>query len=89
MTMNEEENRDMYLEEMLTEVIAPYIGALPAEELGALRVELRAAVADDVELRRLHQAARPRAAPARTGDAVAPGAEDAAAAITPRREGAA
>lgn len=87
--MTDDRNRDPYLEELLTEVIEPYIGLLPEAELQMLLDHLRATVQDDPELRRLHQAARPRTAPVRTGDVVRPGEDRLLRSIQRRKGGAA
>lgn len=67
--MDEDEHKDAYIEELLDEAVGLSGLPLPSEERALLRDELREALRTDPELQRLYQAARPRAVPARTGEA--------------------
>jgi hypothetical protein len=64
--MNDAE--ESFLQEILDEVMAPYRGRLPEEQLQMLRRVLEEEMREDAAAARLLSAARPRTVPQRSGE---------------------
>lgn len=65
--MNDGEKED-FLQEILDEVMAPYRGRLPEEQLQMMRRVLQEEMREDATAVTLLAAARPRSVPHRSGD---------------------
>lgn len=75
--MNDGEKED-FLQKILDEVMAPYRGCLPEEQLQMMRRVLQEEMREDATAVALLAAARPRSVPHRSGDVPVEGAPSAA-----------